>query len=56
MANAAGRLIGSLLSGIIFQLFGLIKCLRVSAGIVLVAGGFSMLLLLKELRTFMPQL
>jgi len=44
MANAAGRLIGSLLSGIIFQLFGLIKCLWVSAGIVLVAGGFSMLL------------
>jgi predicted MFS family arabinose efflux permease len=38
MANAAGRLVGTLLSGIMFQVGGLIACLWVSAGFVLVAG------------------
>ena len=30
MANAAGRLLGTLLSGLVFQLFGLAACLSVS--------------------------
>ncbi|HEY5672926.1 MAG TPA: organoarsenical effux MFS transporter ArsJ [Malonomonas sp.] len=44
MANAAGRLVGTLLSGIVFQLAGLVGCLWVSAGFVLLAGGISLLL------------
>jgi len=44
MANAAGRLVGTLLSGVVFQLAGLVGCLWVSAVFVLVAGGISMLL------------
>lgn len=48
MANAAGRLIGTLLSGIVFQLAGLIGCLWVSAAFVLIAGGISCLLPRKE--------
>ncbi|HEX9779214.1 MAG TPA: organoarsenical effux MFS transporter ArsJ [Geopsychrobacteraceae bacterium] len=44
MANAAGRLIGTLLSGIVFQLAGLVGCLWVSAGFVLLAGCISLLL------------
>ncbi len=42
MANAAGRLVGTLLSGIVFQLAGLVGCLWVSALFVLMAGGISM--------------
>jgi MFS transporter, APGE family, 1-arseno-3-phosphoglycerate exporter len=38
MANAAGRLIGTLLSGLVFQAAGLSGCLWVSAGFLLVAG------------------
>lgn len=44
MANAAGRLVGTLLSGVMFQYAGLVGCLWVSAGFVLVAGGISLLL------------
>lgn len=44
MANAAGRLVGTLLSGIVFQLAGLVGCLWVSAGFVLTAGVISLLL------------
>jgi len=44
MANAAGRLIGTLLSGVVFQLAGLVGCLWFSAGFVLLAGGISLLL------------
>lgn len=44
MANAAGRLVGTLLSGVVFQLAGLVGCLWVSAGFVLLAGGISLLL------------
>lgn len=44
MANAAGRLVGTLLSGLVFQFAGLIGCLWVSAGFVLLAGGISLLL------------
>ena len=38
MANAMGRLVGTLLSGVVFQLAGLVGCLWVSAAFVLVAG------------------
>ncbi len=38
MANAGGRLIGTVLSGIIYQLYGLIACLWMSASFVLIAG------------------
>lgn len=44
MANASGRLLGTLLSGLVFQLAGLIGCLWVSAVFVLVAGGISLML------------
>lgn len=42
MANASGRLVGTLLSGIIFQLTGLTGCLWVSAVFVLLAGCISL--------------
>lgn len=38
MANAAGRLIGTLLSGIVYQLFGLAICLFVSAFLLVCAS------------------
>jgi predicted MFS family arabinose efflux permease len=41
MANAAGRLIGTLLSGIVFQMAGLAGCLWVSMLFVLTAALFS---------------
>lgn len=44
MANAAGRLVGTLLSGLVFQLAGLTGCLWVSAGFVFVAGIISLYL------------
>ncbi|WP_303721048.1 organoarsenical effux MFS transporter ArsJ [Malonomonas rubra] len=44
MANATGRLAGTLLSGVVFQLAGLIGCLWASAGFVLIAAGISLLL------------
>ena len=37
MANAIGRLIGTLLSGVVFQMSGLVGCLWVSAAFVLAA-------------------
>ena len=42
MANASGRLIGTLLSGLIFQIAGLSGCLWVSMLFILIAAGFSM--------------
>ena len=42
MANAAGRLLGTLLSGIVFQLAGLVGCLWVSAAFILIAGLISL--------------
>ena len=42
MANAGGRLLGTLLSGWIYQLQGLEGCLWWSAGMVLVAALFSL--------------
>jgi predicted MFS family arabinose efflux permease len=41
MANALGRLLGTLLSGAVFQAYGLVACLWVSAGLVLLAGAVS---------------
>lgn len=38
MANAAGRLVGTVLSGLIYQNYGLTACLWVSAGLLLAAG------------------
>ncbi|MEO1401474.1 MAG: MFS transporter, partial [Cyanobacteria bacterium J06635_1] len=42
MANAGGRLAGTVLSGLIFQLFGLVGCLWVSMIFVLAAGLISL--------------
>lgn len=42
MANAAGRLLGTLLSGVVFQLYGLIGCLIASALMVLAAAVLSL--------------
>jgi predicted MFS family arabinose efflux permease len=42
MANAAGRLVGTLLSGIVFQMAGLSGCLWVSALFVLLAAGLTL--------------
>ncbi len=44
MANAMGRLIGTLLSGVVFQLGGLAGCLWVSAAFVLTATLISLML------------
>jgi len=44
MANAAGRLAGTFLSGLVFQLAGLTGCLWVSAGLVAVAAATAMML------------
>jgi len=44
MANAAGRLTGTVLSGLLYQWQGLELCLAVSAGMVLVAGTISLML------------
>jgi predicted MFS family arabinose efflux permease len=42
MANAAGRLVGTLLSGITFQLAGVSGCLWTSAAFALVASALSL--------------
>jgi len=44
MANAGGRLSGTILSGLLYGWFGLIGCLWASAGLVLAAGFVSFLL------------
>lgn len=44
MANAGGRLVGTVLSGLVYQWSGLIACLWVSAAFVLLAGVLSLLL------------
>jgi hypothetical protein len=41
MANAGGRLLGTLLSGVIFELYGLVGCLAASAMLVLAAAVLS---------------
>jgi len=42
MANAMGRLFGTILSGLLFQLYGLPACLAVSAAFVLIAALLSL--------------
>lgn len=42
MANAMGRLLGTLLSGWLFQVYGLTVCLWVSAGLLALAGWISL--------------
>ncbi len=44
MANALGRLVGTVLSGLIYEWGGLTACLWTSAGFILVAGLLSLLL------------
>ena len=44
MANAGGRLIGTVLSGLLYQWYGLVGCLWASVGFVLAAGLLSMVL------------
>jgi len=44
MANSGGRLAGTVLSGLLYQSFGLIGCLSCSALFILLAGLISMLL------------
>ncbi|TAK22760.1 MAG: organoarsenical effux MFS transporter ArsJ [Myxococcaceae bacterium] len=44
MANAGGRLVGTLLSGLLYQSMGLSGCLWASVAFALAAGGFSLLL------------
>ncbi|MEL0166658.1 MAG: organoarsenical effux MFS transporter ArsJ [Pseudomonadaceae bacterium] len=44
MSNAAGRLLGTLLSGWVYQQHGLVACLWLSAALVLVAGLISLAL------------
>jgi predicted MFS family arabinose efflux permease len=38
MANAGGRLTGTVLSGLLYQLYGLIACLWISASFIFIAG------------------
>ncbi len=51
MANAIGRLIGTLLSGLIYQNFGIIACLFVSGGAVFLAVLFTLPLNSKSKNT-----
>jgi MFS family permease len=44
MANAGGRLIGTVFSGLLYQWYGLVGCLWASVGFVLAAGLLSLLL------------
>ena len=41
MANAGGRLLGTLLSGVIFELYGFVGCLFASAVLLLAASVLS---------------
>jgi len=44
MANAAGRLGGTLLSGVAYQWGGLVACLAAAATLLMIAGGFTVAL------------
>jgi hypothetical protein len=44
MANAGGRLAGTVLSGVLYQAFGLVGCLAASAGFAAAAGALAVLL------------
>ena len=44
MANAGGRLAGTVLSGVLYQYFGLVGCLWACVGLVLASAGLARLL------------
>ncbi len=48
MANACGRLVGTVLSGLMFQFYGLVGCLWASVALVLAAGLLSLGLPVRE--------
>lgn len=52
MANAMGRLIGTLLSGFVFQVYGLEACLWISAGFILLAALIALALPRPEQQSF----
>jgi len=56
MANAAGRLVGTLLSGILFQLAGVTGCLWGSVAFATAAGAFALLLPRKETAMTMSEM
>jgi predicted MFS family arabinose efflux permease len=56
MANAGGRLVGTLLSGLMFQLAGLSGCLWASVSFAVATGGLSMLLPHKETSLRMAEM
>ncbi len=54
MANALGRLTGTVLSGAVYQVWGLIGCLWFAVGFVLLAGLVSVLLPRRAAGTTVP--
>jgi predicted MFS family arabinose efflux permease len=54
MANAVGRLAGTILSGLLYQWHGLTACLWVSTGFLITAGLLSLLLPAGAARTTQP--
>ena len=56
MANAAGRLVGTLLSGILFQVAGVTGCLWGSVAFAAAAGAFALLLPRKETAMTMSEM
>ena len=54
MANAFGRLAGTVLSGLIYEWHGLTACLWASAGFLLAAGLLSLLLPTEATRSTRP--
>jgi hypothetical protein len=56
MANAGGRLVGTLLSGVMFQLAGVTGCLWTSAGFAATAGAISLFLPHKETGLMMSEM
>jgi len=55
MANAMGRLIGTLLSGWIFVSYGLTACLMVSSLFIIIAGCFSLALPKTQQQNIIPK-
>ena len=56
MANAAGRLVGTLLSGVMFQMAGVTGCLWASAAFAAAAGALALLLPRKESSMMMSEM
>ena len=56
MANAGGRLVGTLLSGILFQAAGVVGCLWASVGFAATAGGIALLLPQKDTAWMMSEM